>query len=91
MMKKLARKWADGSLEKEIRKLEIENQRLQEKLDEYRLFVEKALERLEEAKKEKEKREREEKKREIEEMEKKMREEKESWEKGAIKDAGDRE
>lgn len=90
MLKKLARKWADRSLDKEIRKLETENQRLQEKLDEYRLFVEKALERLEEVKKEKEKREREEKKREIEKMEKKMREEKASWEKGE-KGAGDRE
>ena len=43
MLKKLARKWADRSLEKEIRKLETENQRLQEKLDEYRLFVERRL------------------------------------------------
>lgn len=87
MMKKLARKWADGSLKKELRKLETENRRLQEKLDEYRLFVEKALERLEEAKKEKEKREWEEKRRKIEEMEKKMQEEKESWGKEDTKDA----
>ena len=89
MIKKMAMKWADEILKKELEKLEEENRKLQNKLDEYTLFVEKALERLEEAKKEKEKREWEEKRREIEEMEKKMREEKASWEEE--KDAGGRE
>lgn len=57
MIRNILEKWADVFLKKRIRELEKENDRLQEKLEEYRLFVEKALERLEKARKEKEERE----------------------------------
>ena len=69
MIRNILEKWADVSLKKRIRELEKENDRLQEKLEEYRLFVEKALERLEKARKEKEEREIKET---IEKMEKQM-------------------
>lgn len=80
MIQKLIEKWADAYLKKRIREIEEENRRLQAKLEEYTLFVEKALEKLKKDEEEKERREQEVKMKKIEEMEKIMKQTELSWE-----------